>query len=111
MIVLRTVFSDESLALLKSTIESKSAGNVLDRIAKEAYIDIIDCIEKESIKTDDDLEDYIETHYSELNEQVYFAVCELLAFVDGEYDSTDNKLDNMKIFIDALLSSAEESDE
>lgn len=111
MILLSNVFSDESLALLKSTIQSKEAGNVLDRITKEAYIDIIECIEKESLKTDDDLEDYIETHYAELNEQVYFAVCELLAFVDGEYDATDNKLDNMKVFIVELLSSDEESDD
>jgi hypothetical protein len=100
---LTSKFDSESIQLLKNTIESKEAANVFDKITKEAYIDILDCINKESIKTADELEDYIETMYAELNETVYFAVCELLAYADGEYDISNSNVTNMKEFIQSIL--------
>lgn len=88
MTELRQVFNDEIIGEFKKEISKVQKSNkvtVFTPSVIDAFQDIFECIEKESIKTGDELDDYIDRHYSS-NENEYLIIISLLAFFDGDYD-------------------------
>jgi hypothetical protein len=100
-ILLSSVFTDDVLNQFDTKIaeiRKKKVKGFFNETILLAYEDILSCIKNESIKTDEDLEEYIETHYFE-PEDNYFIIVALIAYTDGEFDSVDdmfnfNKDDN-----------------
>lgn len=85
---LKDVFNDEVISQFRKEItktrKSTSRGmfnnNILD-----AYTDIIDCIDDESIKDIEELDDYVERNYSE-NDSDYFIIASIVAFAEEDFE-------------------------
>lgn len=87
MTELREVFNDDIITEFKNEIKKVKKSKKLTVFTPNvinAYFDILECIEQESLKTGDDLDDYIDLHYSK-NENEYLIIISILAFFDGDY--------------------------
>lgn len=88
---LREIFTEEVLEVFKSEIKKIKSGKtkrgMFTTNVISAYEDIIKCIDDESIKSIEDLDDYIEENYAN-NDSEHMIISFIIQFAEDDFEGT-----------------------